>query len=74
MSDALKQHRDLVKVVRNILCEADSMIQGSVTAELMAIFVASYTPSEVRERVLKLQIDTVRSLLPACVEEIHGDE
>jgi hypothetical protein len=46
--------------------------QGFSLAEMVALFVAGHPDPKGREYLLKLHLETVRSMLPDMVKRVHG--
>ena len=72
MKPRLRQHHDLVKACSKILAGASPEVQGSMTAELMAVYVAGHT--HLKCASLQMEVAVIRDLLPGCVAEIHGSD
>jgi hypothetical protein len=63
---------EIASTIKPLLAGHGSEMQGAVLVELVALHLAGHPP-QMREHLLLLHMDCVRSLLPAVEREIFGD-
>jgi hypothetical protein len=67
--EQIGRHNELVEKIRPLLAGQDFTLQGSVLAELAAIYMAGYQTPELRAGAYRLFMEAVAEMLPIAIEE-----